>query len=1154
MIRILSISLRVLTLLIVLLLAAIVLVLNNEKLTHWALIEASDYIPGFSIDDSQGTLWQGLNLDGIRYRQDGLDISAHNILIHVDGVSLLRGKLMVNTLTTDQLHIRIFEKAQPVDEEAESREPFTLPHISTPIHIGLLKLSLRNSALSLYEQSFPLDELNLAAFWRGDVLAINHANAKTGEYRAELTGNLYMQSDWPLNVSAKWFAPIPQEWANFLPSPNGQGRINVRGTIKALSIDQELEQPIKLGGMIKLWLFDEPMRFDLQQAWQAFVLSVNEDVIDIKPGNISLSGNLDAYNLALETALLYQPWPQLNVSVYANGNDQSAQLQQLLIENGESQILLTGNITWLPNMSWDVTGQLKSINPAIVLEDLPGAINALIKSQGSFADKLNMAVQLSELSGQLRDYPLSGFVDVGIRDSSQINIDSNIRLADNILSAKGSINNQYALDVLFTGADLNQLWPELSGSLHIDAQLRGNQQQPLLNATVSGDNIAFNDYLIEKLDSNISSDLLQKNMRGELTIAQLTIGNNELLTSALLTFDGNNTNHHITLQLDHPQASTGLRVRGSYIDNIWQAKLSNWFIKGELAGTWLQQQTTKIVLSAEKSSVEKLCLQQQDNSGYLCLLANKEAENISAKLDLQHIVLAPFAILVGPDTEIQGVLSANAEFSQRNGKTLANAKIDASNGTIRLLEDEEESLRISWQDFNAEASLKDNQYHALFNFVMDANNSITANAKGRLGDNASIDGQLAMHFDQLHWLEMFAPVQDVKGYLTGKMRISGRLDNPDVRGQLNLHDASLSSEDAGISLDNIGIMIDARSDGSILINGKLYSDGKALVLDGYADRSQLFPWPISLSIKGEDILLLNIPEAVVRVDPDIAILIANQIIQVRGKVLVRQANITLRELPTSVVSVSSDAVIVGDEQEQTLWATDVDVTVVLGNNVSVEGMGLSAKFTGDVRIEEKPQRPLLVTGLVRIIDGRYRAYGQNLRIERGNLYFQGPPDDPGLDVVASRTVNAYNAKAGLEIAGTLKNPQSRIFSEPAMDETDAMSLLLTGKPLSGASESEGNAILQAIVVYGIEQGDFITNRISDTLGIDVGFDTEGETNEAAFMMGKQLSPRLYLRYSVSLFESISTFMLRYSLSRHINLETRTSGQNQSVDLIYRRER
>jgi translocation and assembly module TamB len=66
--------------------------------------------------------------------------------------------------------------------------------------------------------------------------------------------------------------------------------------------------------------------------------------------------------------------------------------------------------------------------------------------------------------------------------------------------------------------------------------------------------------------------------------------------------------------------------------------------------------------------------------------------------------------------------------------------------------------------------------------------------------------------------------------------------------------------------------------------------------------------------------------------------------------------------------------------------------------------------------------------------------------------------------------------------------------------------------------------------------------------------TEGSTTQdTALVIGKYLSPRLYLSYGVGLFDAANSLRLRYQLSRIWVLETE-SGIEQGADLLYTLER
>jgi translocation and assembly module TamB len=145
--------------------------------------------------------------------------------------------------------------------------------------------------------------------------------------------------------------------------------------------------------------------------------------------------------------------------------------------------------------------------------------------------------------------------------------------------------------------------------------------------------------------------------------------------------------------------------------------------------------------------------------------------------------------------------------------------------------------------------------------------------------------------------------------------------------------------------------------------------------------------------------------------------------------------------------------------------------------------------------------------------------------------------------------------AGLEVTGTPRQLQSRIFSEPPMDDTEALAFLVTGRPLSGTSEADGNLLASAAAAWGLERGNLITQRLGSELGLDmVEIDTSGGLDQSALTLGKYLSPRLLLRYSINLFDNSSRVTLRFELTPSLSLETTSSALSQAIDLIYRIER
>ncbi|MFN2289177.1 MAG: translocation/assembly module TamB domain-containing protein, partial [Chromatocurvus sp.] len=141
-------------------------------------------------------------------------------------------------------------------------------------------------------------------------------------------------------------------------------------------------------------------------------------------------------------------------------------------------------------------------------------------------------------------------------------------------------------------------------------------------------------------------------------------------------------------------------------------------------------------------------------------------------------------------------------------------------------------------------------------------------------------------------------------------------------------------------------------------------------------------------------------------------------------------------------------------------------------------------------------------------------------------------------------------------------PDFSVFSEPAMTQSEQLSWLVLGRPLDGASEGEGNMIAQAALALGLKGGDFLADRLGAGLGVDsVGIETgsgeagaASDVNQAAFVIGKYLSPDLFVSYGIGLFDSVSTVKLEYSLTEHWKVSTESSTLSSGGDVTYTLER
>lgn len=337
------------------------------------------------------------------------------------------------------------------------------------------------------------------------------------------------------------------------------------------------------------------------------------------------------------------------------------------------------------------------------------------------------------------------------------------------------------------------------------------------------------------------------------------------------------------------------------------------------------------------------------------------------------------------------------------------------------------------------------------------------------------------------------------------------------------------------------------------IDGRFRTGSGTATLGGSA-RFDDEGWSADLALRSSGLQVEPVRGSSATVAPELRLLLSPTQALLSGEVFLPSADIRIDELPDTAVSESPYAVVVGEEQAGTPFPWGLDVRVRLGEHVRLRGMGVDARLEGALDITRDANAGLLRgRGEIRIVDGRYTAYGQNLEVSEGRIRFRGALDRPDLALTAIRRIEDDNVEVGVRVRGDLREPVISTFSRPAMEETLAMHYLLTGrKPDSG--DNLDLAVSTMLMQLGMAGANRITGSAASHLGIQdfqlAARQVEGGTE---VHLSGYLSPDLYLRYGVSTFERINTFRLRYRLRGSFYIEA-ISGIENAIDFLYSFER
>lgn len=287
---------------------------------------------------------------------------------------------------------------------------------------------------------------------------------------------------------------------------------------------------------------------------------------------------------------------------------------------------------------------------------------------------------------------------------------------------------------------------------------------------------------------------------------------------------------------------------------------------------------------------------------------------------------------------------------------------------------------------------------------------------------------------------------------------------------------------------------------------------------------------------------------------DIRIEASPRRLDISGKVVadIGWANIEgTDELP----SLASDVVIVRDGkpvEASTALPLRLNLEVDLGQHMTLTGLGLNTGLTGTLQIRNGASG-LRGTGVINTRDGRFSIYGQTLVVRQGAITFQGPIDDPLLDIVAVRP--NLQIEAGVQIIGTARRPEITLVSFPDVPEVEKLSWLLLGRGPDARGADAGLLLSAAASLLGDGDGEPIYRQFGlDELGLRSGMGSSVQgllpsrtvigsitssdvDNEAGqfLVAGKRLSEALYLTFEQALSGHEAVVRLSYRVSERLSL-------------------
>jgi len=1121
-------------------------------LSHVELKNISFSIDGTSVvlsEFSSGLQWQGIDLTL-------LPTNLQNLQIALPKTAVVEA--------ADEQEKQPDAEEVPLGETLNKlfAEPFLpqMADVNLPLNLDIQQFTASDLRLSgdteLTVHSLLLKASSINGDIKLDTLAVDSSQGKI-----DAAGTARLQGNWPVNLSLN-------STLNISPVIGEQVKLLVSGALReTLDIDLALSGPVDVELKAQTQLAEAGLPLNLAiDSKQLFWPLSGDKAYQANDFKFRLSGKMTDYKLSLKSALQGADLPEATLYLDGQGSTEQFTIDKLRLAALQGNTELSGIVDWSKAISWRADLTLAGINTAKQYPEWPAKLDGQIKTSGSlYGGSWQIDIPQLKLAGNVKENKVNVQGQIRGNNYMQWNIpDLRLQLGRNQADIKGEFGQkELNLDAIINAPGLDNILPGLGGAIKGSIKIRGEVDAPQVLADINASNLRFQDFSVARIllkGDVVSHDVI----RGDMNLRMERIAIPDVDVSLLtMGIKGEEKNHELQLRIQSTPVSGQLTLAGNFDRKLetWTGQLSNTRFETPV-GPWRLSRVMALQFSNQKQQVE---------IGPHCWL-NPDAElcvpqpiEVGAKghavVNLNRFNLAMIKPYLPAETQATGIFSGKADVSwDSEAGGLPQGKVTLNGQGVKVTQNVNgQPLPLAFERLNLNAELKNNLAQAGW-FI-------------KLADNGQFDGDVKVSDPQgkrnlagtvnIRNLSLdmvnaiFTRGEKVEGLLNTNLRLGGNLQRPQVFGQLQLNNLDIAGNFMPVEMQPSQVAVEFNGMSSLL-RGTLRTRHGQIVLNGDADWTQLDNWRARIAAKGDKIRITVPPMARLDVSPDVEFIATPSVFTLNGHVDIPWARITVHDLPESAVGVSSDVVMLNDNLQPIVPTSasipiNSNLSIRIGDNVRLDAFGLKARLTGDLAVTQDRQG-LGLNGQINIPQGRFRAYGQDLMVRKGELLFSGPPEQPYVNIEAIRNPQATenNVIAGVRVIGLAPEPKVEIFSDPAMSQQEVLSYLLRGQGLN-SSGGDGDVMTSMLVGLGVAQSGQIVGKIGETFGVsNLTLDTAGVGDSSQVVVSGYVLPGLQVKYGVGIFDSLATLTLRYRLMPRLYLEA-VSGIDQALDLLYQFE-
>lgn len=1041
-----------------------------------------------------------------------------------------------------------------------------LPEISLPFYltVGALsindllvnKLNKKEAVKTIVQTSAITTSLN----WHRTALVIDKFSTKlTTINNTKLTDKVSLSAAIKLTSPYGLEANIVNKIRHLESAPQVEGshqNIDITGDFSDLKINTTSKGTLALTGAFSVDLTDPSLPYDISAKVTKFTLpSRLTKTLNATHFALKSSGDLHKQNFQLNGNISGLGYQNIDLSLAAKRDDNTVEISRLSLQDDidVNAVSMVGSLTFGSEIAWDAHLSSSGFTLPELEYDVAGRVQGSITTKGYWDDN-EWAVQFvnSSLEGNVNNKPLKAKANVKINHDWQLPpSEVKIDYGDTSLNLSGYNDDNWHVKGI-VNIDNTEVWLKgLKSKLLSQFDISGSVKQP---------KVSLKGELLDVNIANMTSEAILFNAKYQplsdhthqvnLNTAALTYAEH-VLQSVKFSSEGNINAQNLKLNW-LGKSSVDLKLNSQYLADKaqWQlstehAKLAYQQFSFNLAESLhllfdLRDQRVAVTPHCWLGNFAKLCIAEQ-------ALLSKDKGELVASVDVDGALLNQFTL---PNMDVELPVGGNINISWLNAmQPTVVAALLINSGQIKLNRDEKLLPVMSWHKGHLNLQLKNNILKNDIVLTSSDNAEIIAlKTEIPLATGELSDGRVVLNDFKLSPLKTFVPeLAQLAGTVDADLKLTGNILAPLILGEAHLSSGKIQKVGDINVLDKFTLNLNFTGK-ETTINGGLEINESAAAVTGNINWQSALQADINLS--AEAVKLVFPPDLTLTVSPKLNAKITSETLALSGRVDVVDGKLSVEQLPQGSVSLSNDVIIVNGNGEpidkEKKFEVLTNISVLLTDTFKLEGLGFVGRIGGELQVTQQSQQPLQLFGNLNLPEGRYRAYGQDLSLNKGNISFNGPVQSPFVAIQAIREIEKEDVVVGIDATGLATSLEVKLFSKPSMQQSEIMSYLIRGRGVDAETSGSTSATI------GLALGTAVTNYSGvlthiEKLPLINRIEIDGDDSQAS--IGGYLGDQVYVKYGIGVVEPINELTVRFYLLSRLWLET-VSGIENSANLYY----